>query len=239
MYLIDIYNNENRHITKGTNKENTFSLAIYQLFSQEPWKELINEFKGGQFSFKITSKKKLSLLKLLRKNRSAFSIGEETLGKIKGHDIEFYLDGEKPDQLMLRIPPYKEILRARKELQKNVNEILDMDIFRKIGHNKIVELTTPVLIACHDCRYRLCRDFRALNNYTKAERYPIPKIPHSLDKLEKAKYITNIDHMKGFNQNGVIPNSMNLLRITYTSWVYMSTPGCHLASKMHQPPSKG
>ncbi|MBW0523969.1 hypothetical protein O181_063684 [Austropuccinia psidii MF-1] len=88
-----------------------------------------------------------------------------------------------------------------------------MDVIRKIGHDEIMEITTPVLITWNDGKSRLCGDFRALNNYTKADRYPIPRIPHSLDKLAKAKYITKMDCMKGFHQNGVKPNSMKLLRI--------------------------
>ncbi|MBW0537150.1 hypothetical protein O181_076865 [Austropuccinia psidii MF-1] len=76
-----------------------------------------------------------------------------------------------------------------------------------------MEITTPLLIAWHDSKSRLCGDFRALNNYTKADRYPIPRIPHALDKLAKAKYITKMDFMKGFHQNGAKPNSMKLLII--------------------------
>ncbi|MBW0580475.1 hypothetical protein O181_120190, partial [Austropuccinia psidii MF-1] len=48
-----------------------------------------------------------------------------------------------------------------------------------------------------------CGDFRALSNYTKAERYPIARIPHALEKMGKAKCITKIDCMKGLHQNGV------------------------------------
>ncbi|MBW0502249.1 hypothetical protein O181_041964 [Austropuccinia psidii MF-1] len=92
MYGIDIYNSKNRHITIGTNKEKKFSLDIYQISSQDPLEELLNEFREGQFSTSLTSKQRLSLLKMLRKNRPAFSIGEEPLNKIKGHDIELYLD---------------------------------------------------------------------------------------------------------------------------------------------------
>ncbi|MBW0472728.1 hypothetical protein O181_012443 [Austropuccinia psidii MF-1] len=88
-----------------------------------------------------------------------------------------------------------------------------MDVIRKIGHNEIVEITTPVLITWHDEKSRLCGDFRALNNYTKTDRYPIPRIPNVLDKLAKAKYITKMDCMQGFHHNGVNPNSMKLLRI--------------------------
>ncbi|MBW0551362.1 hypothetical protein O181_091077 [Austropuccinia psidii MF-1] len=201
MYGIDIYNRKNRHITIGTNKEKKFSLDIYQISSQDPLEELLKEFGEGQFSTTLTSKQKLSLLKMLRKNRPAFAIGEEPLGNIKGHDIELYLDMERPYPPILRRPPYPESLETRKEIEKHINELLDMDVIRKIGHNEIVEITTPILITSHVGKSRLCGDFRALNNYTKADRYPIPRIPHALDKLAKAKYIPKMNCMKGFHQN--------------------------------------
>ncbi|MBW0495130.1 hypothetical protein O181_034845 [Austropuccinia psidii MF-1] len=110
MYGIDIYNSKNRQITIGTNKEKKFSTTL-------------------------TSKQKLSLLKMLRKNRPAFAIGEEPLGKIRGHDIELYLDVERPYPPMLRRPPYPESLETRKEIEKHINELPDMDVIIKIGHN--------------------------------------------------------------------------------------------------------
>ncbi|MBW0471435.1 hypothetical protein O181_011150 [Austropuccinia psidii MF-1] len=107
---------------------------------------------------------------MLRKNRPEFAIGEEPLGKIRGHDIELYLDVERPYPHMLRRPPYPEGLETRKEIEKHINELLAMDVIRQIGHNEIVEITTPVLITWHDGTSRLCGDFRALNNYNKAYR---------------------------------------------------------------------
>ncbi|MBW0525133.1 hypothetical protein O181_064848 [Austropuccinia psidii MF-1] len=98
-----------------------------------------------------------------------------------------------------------------------------MDVIRKIGHDEIVEITTPFLITWHDGKSRLCGDFRALNSYTKAEKYPKPKIPHSLDNLAKAKYIIKLACMKGFHQNGVKPNSMKLLRIIRSMGIYEYT----------------
>ncbi|MBW0490325.1 hypothetical protein O181_030040 [Austropuccinia psidii MF-1] len=84
---IDIYNYRNRHVTIGTKKEKKMYLDIYQLSNQDPLEELINEFKEGKLSSNLTSRQKLSLPKFLRKNRQAFSIGEEPLGKIRGNDI--------------------------------------------------------------------------------------------------------------------------------------------------------
>ncbi|MBW0507868.1 hypothetical protein O181_047583 [Austropuccinia psidii MF-1] len=131
---------------------------------------------------------------MLEKNRPAFAIGEDPLGKIEGHDIELYMDVERPYPPMLRRPSYPEM-----------------------------EIITPVVITWHDGKSRLCGDFRPLNNYTKADRYPIPRIPHALDKLEKAKYINKIDCMKGFHQNGVKPNSMKLIRIICLVGIYEYT----------------
>ncbi|MBW0506287.1 hypothetical protein O181_046002 [Austropuccinia psidii MF-1] len=92
MYSIDICNSRNRHINIGTNKEKEFSLEIYQMSTHDPLEELLNEFIEGQFSTSLTSKRKLSLLKFLKKNRPAFAIGEELLGKLRDHDIELYID---------------------------------------------------------------------------------------------------------------------------------------------------
>ncbi|MBW0563471.1 hypothetical protein O181_103186, partial [Austropuccinia psidii MF-1] len=189
----------------------------------DPLEELLNELREGQFSSTLTSKHKICLLKILRTNRPAFAIGEEPLIKIKGHDIELYVDVERPYPPMLRRPPYPASLKTRKEIEKNINEILDMDFIRMIEDNEIVEITTPVLITWHDGKSRLCGDFRAPNNYTKADRYAIPRIPHALDKLAKAKYITKMDCMKGFHQNGVKPNSMKLLRIICHMGIYEYT----------------
>ncbi|MBW0534921.1 hypothetical protein O181_074636 [Austropuccinia psidii MF-1] len=117
MYGIDIYNSKNRHITIGTNKEKKFSLDIYQISAQDSLEELLDEFREGQFSTTLTSKWKLSLLKMLRKNRPAFSIFKEPLGNIRGHYIELYLDLERPHPPMLRRPPCPESLETRKEIE--------------------------------------------------------------------------------------------------------------------------
>ncbi|MBW0535197.1 hypothetical protein O181_074912 [Austropuccinia psidii MF-1] len=104
-----------------------------------------------------------------------------------------------------------------------------------MGHNEIVEVTTPVLITWYYGKSRFCGDFRALKNYTKADRFPIPRIPHAICKLEKAKDTTKMDCMKGFHQNLVKPNSMKLLRIIFHVGIYEYTrmPFCVKNSPDH------
>ncbi|MBW0470207.1 hypothetical protein O181_009922 [Austropuccinia psidii MF-1] len=74
-----------------------------------------------------------------------------------------------------------------------------------------MEITTPVLITWNDVKSRLCGDYRALNYYIKADRYPIPRIPQALDKLAKAKYMAKMGCMKGLHQNEFKLHSMKLL----------------------------
>ncbi|MBW0527212.1 hypothetical protein O181_066927 [Austropuccinia psidii MF-1] len=88
MYGIDIYNSRNRHISIGTNKEIKLSPDIYHISSNDPLKQFQNEFGEGQFSTTLTIKQEVSLLKMLRKARTAFAIVGEPLGKARGHDIE-------------------------------------------------------------------------------------------------------------------------------------------------------
>ncbi|MBW0473526.1 hypothetical protein O181_013241 [Austropuccinia psidii MF-1] len=159
MYGIDIYNSKMSHTTIGTNKEKKYSLEIYHTSSHDCLEGLLDELREDQFSTTLTSKQKLSLLKTLWKNRPAFSIGKEPLGKIKGHDIKLDMDVERPYPPMLRGPPYQESLENRKEIEKHINELLEMDVIRKIGHNEIVEITTASLITWHDCKSRCCGDF--------------------------------------------------------------------------------
>ncbi|MBW0549308.1 hypothetical protein O181_089023 [Austropuccinia psidii MF-1] len=99
----------------GTDYQRMHGIDIYYTnFTHDPLEELLNEFREGQFSTTLTSKQRLSLLKMLRKNIPAFAIGEEPLGKIKGHDIELYLDVERPYPPILRRPPYPANLETRK-----------------------------------------------------------------------------------------------------------------------------
>ncbi|MBW0531638.1 hypothetical protein O181_071353 [Austropuccinia psidii MF-1] len=116
IYGIDIYNSKNRHITIGKNNKMKFLLEIYQIHTHDPIEEFLSESREGQFGTSLTSKQKLGLLKMLRKNRPALAIGEEPLGKIKGHDIELYLDVERPYPPILGRPPYPASLHTRKEI---------------------------------------------------------------------------------------------------------------------------
>ncbi|MBW0549287.1 hypothetical protein O181_089002 [Austropuccinia psidii MF-1] len=101
-----------------------------------------------------------------------------------------------------------------------MQELIQLGVLRRVGHNEEVEVTTPVIIAWLNDKSRMVGYFRALNTYTVPDRYPIPKIQETLTQLSKAKYITSMDALKGFNQNVFTPKTRKLIRIITHCGIY-------------------
>ncbi|MBW0579865.1 hypothetical protein O181_119580 [Austropuccinia psidii MF-1] len=141
MYGIDISNSKNRRITVSTKKERKFSLDIYHISFHDPLEELINEFREVQFRITLPNKKKLSLLKMLRKNKPAFAIDQEPLGKFRGHHIELYFDVERTYPPILRRPPYPEILKTRKEIEQHIVRF----VYETLDNSSKIKSTITVL----------------------------------------------------------------------------------------------
>lgn len=61
---------------------------------------------------------------------------------------------------------------------------------------------------------RLCIDYRALNNITVKDKYPLPVIEGHIDRLREYKYFISLDLFTGFYQIPMSPGS-----IPYTAFV--------------------
>ncbi|MBW0548829.1 hypothetical protein O181_088544 [Austropuccinia psidii MF-1] len=130
------------------------------------------------------------------------------------------LNVERPYPPLLRRPAYLASPRAREELESHIVDLVKLAALRKVGHNEEVEVTTPVIIICHDDKSMMVGDFRALNTYTIPDRYPIPRIHENLTQLSKSKFITSMDALKDFHQNFLTPHSRKLLRIIAHCGIY-------------------
>ncbi|MBW0531399.1 hypothetical protein O181_071114 [Austropuccinia psidii MF-1] len=142
-----------------------------------------------------------------------------TIGDNKRKQFAFY-NMPKPYPPVLRRPAYPASPRARRALEKHVQEFIQLGVLRKVGHNEEVEVTTPVIIAWNNDKSRMVGDFRVLNTYTVPDRYPIPRIQDTLTQLPKANYITSMDALKGFHQNVLMPKAKKLLRIITHCGIY-------------------
>ncbi|MBW0532052.1 hypothetical protein O181_071767 [Austropuccinia psidii MF-1] len=141
-------------------------------------------------------------------------------GAIKGHEVDITLNIARPYPPVLSRPAYPANPRAREALEKYIQELNQLCVLRKVGHNEEVEVTTPFIIAWNNDKSRMVGDFRALNTYRVPDRNPIPRIQETLTQLSKAKYITSIDSLKGFQKAFFTPTAEKLLRIISHCGIY-------------------
>ncbi|MBW0545771.1 hypothetical protein O181_085486 [Austropuccinia psidii MF-1] len=89
---------------------------------------------------------KEKLIDLLFKYKNAFSTDKEPLGAIIGHEVDIILNLEKLYPPLLGRPAYPASPRAREALEVQIQELIDLRVLRKVGHNEQAEVTTPVII---------------------------------------------------------------------------------------------
>lgn len=57
-----------------------------------------------------------------------------------------------------------------------------------------------ILVRKPDSTFRLCTDFRKVNNVTKADSFPLPRIEDCVDRVGSARFVSKFDLLKGYYQ---------------------------------------
>ena len=83
----------------------------------------------------------------------------------------------------------------QKYLKEEIQYLLDND-FIELSHRKCPCILAPK----PEGSYRMCTDYRKVNNLSKKETFPIPRMDDCIDKVRNSKYITKFDLLKGFWQ---------------------------------------
>ncbi|MBW0510899.1 hypothetical protein O181_050614 [Austropuccinia psidii MF-1] len=160
------------------------------------------------------------LIDVLYTYDNAFTSDNEPLGAIKGYEVDITLKIDRPYPPVHRRQAYLASTRARESLEKHIQELIQLGVLRKVGHNEEVEVTTPAIISWYKDKSRMVGDFRALNKYTVPDRYPILRIQEKLTQSFKANYITSRDALKGFQQSFLMPKAKKLFRIITHCCIY-------------------
>ncbi|MBW0556472.1 hypothetical protein O181_096187 [Austropuccinia psidii MF-1] len=215
IYGIDINNHKDRYFTIGENKRQKFAFSnipkqIAMISSvKDTYKDefVDNELVEAQIDPSLSPKMRHDLIYLLYTCKNAFASDNEPLGTIKGNEVNITLTIDRTSPPVLRRPAYQASSRAGEALEKHIQEMIQLGVLRKVGHDEEVEVTIPVIIAWHNYKSRMVGDFRELNTYTVPDRYLIPGIQETLTQLSSAKYITSMDALKGFHQNVLMPKT--------------------------------
>ncbi|MBW0564430.1 hypothetical protein O181_104145 [Austropuccinia psidii MF-1] len=119
---------------------------------------------------------KEELIYVLYTYKNTFASDNELLGSIRGNEVDITLSIDIPSPPVIRRPAYPARHRAREALEKIIQELMQLGVLRKVGHNEEVEVTTPVITSGNNDKLRIVGDFRGLNTYTVPDRYPICKV---------------------------------------------------------------
>lgn len=108
------------------------------------------------------------------------------------HHIPLITGSQHVNQRGYKVPYIQKL-----EIKKQVKEMLD---------NGIIQVSTSpfaspvILVRKKDQSWRMCIDYRRLNNVTIKNQYPIPIIDELLDELHGASYFTKLDLRSGYHQ---------------------------------------
>ena len=129
---------------------------------------------------------------ILQDNHQAFAYGKHSLGNADLAVMEIDTGDAKP----ISQPPYHASPNGRKIIQDQLAQLLSEDVIEESDS----PWAAPAILVRQKGKDRFCIDYRKLNEVTKADQYPLPRIDDILSQFSGNNYFTTFDANKGFNQ---------------------------------------
>ena len=158
--------------------------------SEESLRKQIWERIGDEGS-DLTDEQKHQMLELLMKFKNLFD--PRYLGRVKFMEAEI----NTGDALPVHARPYRLSPGERDTIRKEVAKMLKLGVI-KPSNSPWASL--PVLVTKPDGSKRFCVDYRGVNQVTKVDAMPLPRVDDVLNALQGARYFTNMDATSGFWQ---------------------------------------
>lgn len=107
-----------------------------------------------------------------------------------------------PNAKPVNIKPYRYSPMPKDEIERQIAAMLQQGIIQSSNS----PFASPVLLVKKkDGSRRFCIDYRALNEITLKNKYPMPVVDELLDELSKAKWFTKLDLRSGYHQIRLLP----------------------------------
>lgn len=139
-----------------------------------------------------------ALRQLLLQYQQVFSSGPKDVGRtdLVKHKIE------TGDARPIKIPPRRIPLAKQAEAAKCLQEMKDQGVIQASNSPWSAPL---VLVKKKDNSTRVCVDYRALNDITKKDSFPLPRIDMVLDSLAGSSWFSTLDLKSGYWQVAMDP----------------------------------
>ena len=120
-------------------------------------------------------------------------------------------------------PTYRLSATEMVELKKQLDELLAAGF---IQHSKSPYGAPILFVKKKDGTMRMCVDYRALNNVTIKNSYPLPRVDELFDRLQGAQYFSKIDLRSGYHQIRIDSNdvSKTAFRTRYGHFEFLVLP---------------
>ena len=133
------------------------------------------------------------LLQFLLANHQAFAIDEADRGETDLIEMTIDTGDAQPKQ----VPPRRTPLAARQEIAMQLKKMQDQGVIQP----SCSPWASPVvLVRKKDGTMRFCIDYRQLNQATKPDVFPLPRISDLLDQIGKAQFFSTLDLASGYWQ---------------------------------------
>ena len=149
-----------------------------------------------QVDSELTREEQERVKKLLVKYQDCFMEPDGKLGKTSLVKHKIDTGDSTPIKQRFRNPP----VHLREQVDKEIDRMLDTG---EIEPSSSPWSSPLVIVKKKDGSIRVCVDYRKLNDCTKKDAYPLPKIEECLDSLSGAKWFCTLDLQSGYHQVGM------------------------------------
>ena len=156
---------------------------------------------------------KMHLLNILSKNKRVFMQDGGRLGRtdVVLHQIDTG-DAKPVKQPARRIP-----VQYRAEVEGMINDMLANKVIRP---SNSPWASPVVLVKKKDGSLRLCVDYRKLNQVTRKDSFPLPRIDETIESLDKSIWFSTLDLASGYWQVEVHPTDKEKTAFAIPSGLY-------------------
>ena len=151
----------------------------------------------------------------------------DKLPRLRGPDIDHKIELVKGDDGKAQEAPWGPLYNMSREelmvLRKTLTELLDKGFIRV---SKSPAAAPVLFVHKPGGGLRFCCDYRALNKITRKDRYPLPLIRETLERIGRARWFTKMDIIAAFNKIRIAEGDewLTAFRTRYGLYEWLVTP---------------